>query len=321
MDPEPLNRMLEHLREEGLGIHSVLIVRHGHVVTEKYFGPFEDSRRPIYSCTKSFTSALVGIAIEEGYLGIDQPVLDFFSERTLVNNDSRKQAITVEHLLTMSSGLDWPEWAVPYTSSANASVQMRQGKDWVKFVLDRPVREPPGSRFNYNSGGSHLLSAILQKATGVSAAAFARERLFEPLGISDLSWQPDPCDIIWGSSGIRMRPRDMARFGYLYLKGGDWEGQQVVPAGWVKASTVSHIEAGFGPGYGYQWWIDPEGIHYSARGRGGQRIFVIPDRDMVVVFTGSLGYLEMETLPESLVDSFVLRAVARPVHSRTHDLT
>jgi CubicO group peptidase (beta-lactamase class C family) len=251
----------------------------------------------------------VGIAIKEGYIdGVDHRVLGFFPERTVANSDARKQAMTLEHLLTMTSGLDWPELSVSYSSSSNVNAQMAQSQDWVQFVLDRPMVEEPGTTFNYNTGGSHLLSAIIQETTGMNALSFAQAHLFEPLGISDVSWSSDPDGISYGGNGILMTPRDMAKFGYLYLKGGIWDGQQVVPADWGEASVTRHVEASVNiiPYYGYQWWVRSDGA-YTAFGYGGQYILVIPDLQMVVVFTSGLKRVDFG-LPQSLVDDFIIPA-------------
>ena len=298
MDSELLVGMFDYIERENANVHSVLIIRNGYIVAEAYFHPYRlSTRHNIYSCTKSFTSALVGIAIDEGYIdGLDHRVLDFFPEYTIANDDPRKQAMTLEHLLTMTSGLDWPESSVSYSSSSNILMQMLWRRDWVQFVLDRPMVAEPGTTFNYNTGVSHLLSAIIGEATGTSTLSFARTHLFEPLGISSVSWRSDPDGITFGGGGIWMTPRDMAKFGYLYLEGGVWDGQQVVPADWVEASVSA-------PHYGYQWWILRNGA-YAALGYRGQRIFVIPDLEMVVVFTGALS----SDTPLVLVDAFVIPA-------------
>ena len=208
----------------------------------------------------------------------------------------------------MSSGLDWPESGNAYTTPDNPYVRMMRSPDWVQFVLDRPMAEPPGATFNYNSGASHLLSAIVQKTTRQSTLAFAKEFLFKPLGIADVRWGADPSGIAIGGSDLQLTPRDMARFGYLYLKRGVWEGQPVVPAGWVQASTTRHIQSSEASlGYGYQWWTYPDGS-FAAHGLGGQFIFVRPRQDLVVVFTSWLTGDDTER-PAALVDSFIVPAV------------
>ena len=308
MDSEHLERLFLAVTERSIELHSVLIVRHGYIVTEAYFPPYEqDTKHDVWSVTKSFVSALVGIAIEKGYIdGVTQPVLDFFPDRAVANRDSRKEAMTLEHLLTMTSGLDW--------SDGTQVQQMMWSRDWVQFILDRPMAAEPGTQLNYNSGNTHLLSAILQQATGMSALDFTREHLFEPLGISVVTWESDPDGISIGGWGIQMTPRDMARFGYLYSNDGVWDGQQVVPAGWVRASVEEHVEIEepiepWGLHIGYGWWVHQIGA-YAAHGRGGQFIYVIPHLDMVVVFTSGIedpedsGFVK----PELLVRDFIMPA-------------
>lgn len=306
MDSELLLGMLNDIQERETNIHSVLIVRNGHLVLEAYFDPYDkDTSHVVHSVTKSITSGLVGISIREGYInGVDQLVLDQFPERTVANLDPAKQAMTLEHLLTMTSGLDWPEIGSPYVSPSNPVGQMLRSPDFVQFVLDRPMDEEPGTTFNYNSGASHLLSAIIQSKTGASTLSFAQEHLFGPLGISSVYWPSDPGGISSGGFGIRMTPRDMAKFGYLYLNDGLWDGVQIVPDEWVETSTKTHsVESSL---YGYQWWIDSE--YYWARGILGQHIVVVPNLDMVVVFTSELTGGSQPFSITSLLDNFVFKA-------------
>jgi CubicO group peptidase (beta-lactamase class C family) len=226
--------------------------------------------------------------MDQGYIqSVDQPVLSFFPERTVANLDARKEAMALEHLLTMTDGLDWVSKDIRFTSSGDTTPEMRQSSDWVQFTLDRRMAEEPGSRWNYNGGASHLLSAIIQETTGMTALEFAEEHLFGPLGISKATWSSDPQGRNYGAAYLRMMPRDMAKFGYLYLNEGRWDGEQIVPAAWVEASTTNHSPT---PGmyYGYQWWVMPWAGYYSAIGARGQYIIVLPELDMVVVFTSDL---------------------------------
>jgi len=310
MDSELLVRMFDHILQEQINFHSVLIVRNGYVVAEAYFPPYKrDTRHTTRSCGKSFTAALVGIAIREGYIDdVHHQVLDFFPERTFANPDPRKDSMTLEHLLTMTSGLDWPESSVPYASSRNVMNQMMRSRDWVQFVLDRPMVAEPGTTFNYSSGVSHLLSAIIHETTGMSSISFAQTHLFEPLGFFYAIWPSDPQGISFGGGGIRITPRDMAKFGQLYLQGGIWNGQQIVPAEWVEASVAKQISAsGAASYYGYQWWVRGSGT-FAAHGYGGQRIFAIPDLEMVVVFTGELS----GNAPSVLLSTYIIPAAKSP---------
>jgi CubicO group peptidase (beta-lactamase class C family) len=316
MDSAQLVQMLDAVAAKKLNIHSILIIRHGYLVAEVHYGSTSPTvKHELYSATKSFTSALIGIAIQKGFIdGVNRSVLDFFTDRLVANLDDRKKAITLEHLLTMSSGLDWPESGKAYTTTDNPYVGMMRSPDWVQFALDRPMAEQPGAVFNYNSGGSHLLSAIIQETTGIGTLAFATENLFKPLGITDVYWGADASGLAVGGSDLRLTPRDMAKFGYLYLRNGVWEGRKIVPAEWVKASTVEQIETTDDElGYGYQWWVYPDGS-FCAHGLGGQYIFVHPGQDLVVVFTSWLTGSDTEQ-PPALMNSFIVPAArsARPL--------
>jgi len=306
MDSVLLVRMFDYIEQQEANVHGVLIVRNGYTVVEAYYPPYgPNTRHSTASVGKSFTGALVGVAIHEGYIeGVDQKVADFFPDHSALQNDPLKQAMTVEHLLTMTSGLDWPESAASYSSSRNIMNQMMRSSDWVRFVLDRPMVAQPGTTFNYSSGVSHLLSAIIQEATGMRTISFAHTHLFEPLDISRVHWPSDPHGIAFGAGGLRLRPRDMAKLGQLYLQGGVWNGQQVVSAEWVEASIAKQASAhGAAPYYGYQWWVRSNGI-YAAHGYRGQRIFVIPALEMVVVFTADLS----GNMPSALLSNFIIPA-------------
>lgn len=289
MDSELLTEMLAYIEENRVRIHSVTIVRHGYLVQDAYFhGYKKNSKHDLWSCTKSVTSALVGIAMDQGYIqSVDQPVLSFFPERSVANLDSRKETMTLEHLLTMTDGLDWLTKDIRTTSTGDTWQKMRESGDWVQFVLDRSMAEEPEVRFNYNDGASHLLSAIIQETTGMTALEFAEKHLFGPLGISKAIWLSDPQGRNCGGTYLRMKPHEMAKFGYLYLNEGLWDGEQIVPAAWVRASTTNHSPT---PGmyYGYQWWVMPWAGYYSAIGGGGQHIVVMPELDLVVIFTSDL---------------------------------
>jgi CubicO group peptidase (beta-lactamase class C family) len=215
---------------------SLLIVRHGKIVAEAYYAPyFPGIPHAIYSCTKTVTGTLMAIAWKEGLL--DSPshrVLDFFDRHSTL--DDQKEAITVQSLLDMTSGLEWTE---PLQDAGPVSViAMEFSPDWVKFILDRPMSSAPGEVFDYNSGNPHLLSAILAKLTGMSALEYAKSKLFGPLGINQVYWREDPQGISIGGYGLYLQPRDMAKIGYLYLRNGVWEGKQLLPSAWI--DKVSH---------------------------------------------------------------------------------
>lgn len=305
MDSEMLAKMFYFIRKEDYDIHSVTIIRNGYLVADAAIYPFKaDSKHMMYSCTKSIISALIGIAIEQGYIGsVKQPVLSFFPGRTAANLDANKEAMTLEHLLMMVSGLECRDSGV---YNWRGFIQMWQTDDWVQYILDLPMERPPGTRFEYHNGDSFLLSAIIQETTGITAYTFAESYLFGPLGISDVVWPSSPRGITIGYSELRMLPHDMAKIGFLYLNKGQWDGEQIIPAAWVTASTYKSSSAIFPGGYGYQWWIANDGV-YSAQGYAGQSIFVVPEQELVVVFTSNLSDRDSD-FPKSLLNSFIIPA-------------
>ncbi|KAF0216942.1 MAG: 6-aminohexanoate-dimer [Geobacteraceae bacterium] len=291
-DSGALARALDSIQEQRLAVHSLSIIRHGRLILDAYFYPFSNNtRHDVASVTKSITSSLVGIAIDQGQIGgVDRPVLDFFPERTPADLDEDKKAITIENLLSMSSGLNCgyaPKGASARQREA-ALLAMRESGDWVQFVLDIPMAAMPGTEFAYCSGNTHLLSAIISRATGSSTLDFARQRLFEPLGIRDVFWPADPQGITHGWGDLQMHPRDMAKIGYLYLNKGWWDGRLILSTEWVERSTQKQIaDPVSGRGYGYGWWLFPgkfSGL-YEAAGRGGQFITVWPEKDLLLVIT------------------------------------
>jgi CubicO group peptidase (beta-lactamase class C family) len=296
--------MVEHISEYSIQIHSVLIVRNGKIVLDSYFWPFSpEVKHAIHSCTKSIMSALIGIAIDKGYIhSVNQPITDFFPGLA-AGSDDLKKSITLENLLMMASGLDCKDsylygWAGLYDMGASS--------DWAQYVLDLPMAAPPGTTFEYCNGLSYLLSVIVQNATKMKTLDFAVKYLFEPLGIKDIIWPANLQGVTVGWGKMQLKPHDMARFGWLYLNKGRWDGMQIVPSAWVDASTRRHIDAQLFDHYGYQWWVDSTG-YYMAVGYKGQRIFVIPEKDMVVVFTANLTGSE-SLIPKKLLDAYIIPA-------------
>jgi CubicO group peptidase (beta-lactamase class C family) len=305
VDSEVLAEMLGAIGAQGYDVDGVAVVRHGTLVLDAAVHPFQPgARHVVYSCTKSVVSALVGIAIDRGHIeGVDQPVLSFFPERTAANLDADKEAMTLEHLLTMTTGLACRD---SYLYRWRGLHHMEQSEDWVQFMLDLPMAEPPGSRFEYCNGASFLLSAVVQQTTGVTALDFARAHLFRPLGISDVEWASNPQGITIGWSELHMTPRDMAKIGYLYLNEGRWDGEQILSAAWVAASTRKHVDATLQDGYGYQWWVAGDGVP-MALGYAGQFIFVLPEKDMVVVFVSHLEERDFY-VPQNLLNDYIIPA-------------
>ncbi len=227
MDPARLRQMMDLIDEQGFAYDSVLVVRHGRIVFEEYRNDYDQyAVHHLQSATKSFSSMLIGIAIHEGFLdGVEQRMVDLFSDHTIANLDARKQRLTLEHLLTMSDGMDWHELDYPYTDARNTLGQMWVSRDAVQHVLDRPMAREPGEAWAYNSGTSILLGGILEQATGQDLLAFAREYLFDPLGIENVIWSKTTGNHYHTDGGLYLTPRDMARFGYLMLHGGTWDGR------------------------------------------------------------------------------------------------
>jgi CubicO group peptidase (beta-lactamase class C family) len=283
MDAGKLAAMLVAVQKKQIGLHSLLVIRHGYIVSETYFQSNDRNKlNEIYSCTKSFISTLVGIAIDQGYIkSLDQKVLDFFPRQTFENMDDSKASLTLDNLLTMTTGLDWVESDATITD-------LYMSRNWAKFVLDLPMVDQPGKKFNYCTGCTHVLSVVLNNATGVETRAFATKNLFEPLGITDLDWIVDKAGIADGGWGLQLTSREMAKLGYLYLRGGVWEGKQIVSQAWVEAATQKHMQTDGALGYGYLWWVYPSYGAYSALGMNGQTIFVIPSKDLIVVTTADI---------------------------------
>jgi CubicO group peptidase (beta-lactamase class C family) len=284
LDSQKLAQMLAAIEQQHLNLHSLLIIRNGYLVSENYFGSYQpDTRHQLYSVTKSFIATLIGIALDKGLIaGTDQRIVDFFPERTFANLGQQKSAMTLDDTLTMRTGLDWEEGDPAYQA-------MYVSSDWVKYVLDEPMAAAPGTQFNYCSGCSHMLSAVLSQTTGLNPRDFAEQYLFKPLGITNARWDTDAEGIPIGGWGLQLTPRDMAKLGYLYLRHGQWDGQQIVSSEWVANATRTHTTTDNTLGYGYQWWTYPSLKAYTALGRGGQTIFVIPEKDLIVVTTAELG--------------------------------
>jgi CubicO group peptidase (beta-lactamase class C family) len=294
-------------------VHSLLVVRGGRLVYERYFRGWDMwQMHTVQSVSKSVTSALIGIAIGEGLIkGVSQPVAEFFPEhRALFEKDPRKRSLTLEHVLTMTLGNDWNERAHPYSSPRNIVWQMAMAEDWMGFVLGRSMVKDPGGPFNYNSGSSLLLSGILQNTTGMQAHVYAEKKLFDPLGIPVYGWYRNlvhPKHWSHTGGGVNLRARDMAKIGFLYVNRGQWQGKQVLPAAWVEQSVKPRVQVDSTLWYGYQWWLQPltvtgeatgsPGDVIEGRGWGGQYIVAVPSRDLVVaVNSGSYEDQKVERL-------------------------
>ena len=283
--------------------NGIVIVRHGALVYEHYFGvdPFAWSARTVHalhSVTKSVTAILVGIAFDHGYLeNLDAPVLSFFPNyadlRTL-----GKESITLRDLLSMTSGLLWPEHAISYNDPSNIWRRMTDASDPDRLVLAQPLAATPGTIGNYDSGGVELLGAVLQKVSERPLDQFAKKTLFDPLGITDWAWERMKNGDPSASAGLWLRPRDLAKIGQRMLNHGIWRGRRIVSAAWIREMTEAHSPTGWlsdlADSYGYLWWLGHEGIDtrniawIGGLGYGGQCLFVVPSLDLVVVATAGV---------------------------------
>lgn len=241
------------------------------------------------SVSKTVTSVILGIAITRGDFksSLDTPLLKYFDVAKVKNVDDRKRRITLKHVLTMTTGLDWNE-EVAYDDPKNDANLMEATQDWVQFVIDKPMAKEPGAIFNYSSGASELLAYIFQKETGQDIEKYGEQYLFTPLGMEHY-WKRSPRELVDTEGGLFLNNRDLAKIGYLYLHDGMWEGKPVISKDWVKDSFTPFIDAEGDFKYGYQWWLLPQtggGYIWMARGFGGQRLMVFPEKDLIAVFTG-----------------------------------
>jgi CubicO group peptidase (beta-lactamase class C family) len=263
-------------------MNSFMLVRHGHVVAEGWWGPYDaKTRHELYSLSKSFTSTAVGLAVAEGKLSIDDPVLKFFPDDAPQEPSTNLKAMRVRDLLCMSTG-------------HQTEPRVMMSKDsWVKAFLAAPVEHKPGTHFLYNTAATYMQSAIVQKVTGRTVLDYLRPKLFEPLGIEDPTWGTSPQGVTLGGYGLSVRTEDIAKFGQLYLQKGKWDGKQLVPAEWVAMATAKQTSNGSNPqsdwdqGYGFQFWRCRNGA-YRGDGAFGQYCIVLPEQDAVIAITSGL---------------------------------
>jgi CubicO group peptidase (beta-lactamase class C family) len=284
-----LNDLIQFINESEARVDGLVVTRNGYIVTEQYWRTYNENRsHHIFSCTKSFTSALIGIAIKEGFIdNVSQRMLDFFPEYTIENPSEVKNSITIEHLLTMTHGLDWNEHNISYTDSSNMYNQMFYSGDPIKFFLDLPSIHPPGEEWVYTTGASHLLSAIVQRATSMTTREFAETYLFEPMNAEISMWNVYN-GVNHGGTQLYITPRDFTKFGLLYLNNGTWGNQQILSEEWVIDSTTPYIELWQNTSYGYQWWIDDNYDGYMALGSEMQTLYVNPELGLVVTMTATV---------------------------------
>lgn len=277
-----INRFLEAIKESKQEFHSLMILRHGNVVAEGWWGPYySEHRQQLYSLSKSFTGTAIGLAVTEGLLTVDDPIIKFFPDLLPNEISENLVALKIKHLLSMSVGHAKDSILILEASPV--------GVPWEKTFLSLPVVFKPGSRFLYNSGASFMLSAIIKRVTGQTAHEYLKPRLYKPLGIVNTTWGENFEGINMGASHLRMPTEDIAKFGQLYLQKGMWNEKQIISKEWVAAASAKQIENGkydssWGYGYGYQFWLNPPG-GFRADGAFGQYSMVLPQLDAVVAIT------------------------------------
>lgn len=299
-------------------VDCILVIRNGYLVAEKYFNGFSKNKpHNVMSVSKSFLSAITGIALRDGYLnGINEKMLDFFPEYIYPNIDTRKYNITIRNLLMMRMGIDHDH---------NLYNQISNSSNWIKTTIELPLIYDPGTRFCYNTFQTHLLSAIITKASGVSTMDFAKKYLLEGMNINCAEWWKDPQGYYFGGNSMHFTPRDMARLGYLYMNNGQLNGEQIVPADWVEESLTNYTNfnnSTWGDldkvNYGYLWWLgEIKGYEvFLAIGHGGQFVINFPNLNMIVVTTADW-QLDWEIADQhersvlSIVADFIVPAIAR----------
>jgi CubicO group peptidase (beta-lactamase class C family) len=313
MDSAALASFIENVPKLG-NVDGLMIVRNGYVVAEVYWHPFSrELKHELYSASKSVLSALVGIAIDRGYIeSVDQKVLGFFPEIEVKDLDDNKQAITIRDLLTMRSGFDC-QLTGSLSTNTDPLVDLLVKPNGIQLGLDWPMADAPGRTFRYCQINPYLLSAILTRTTGMDTLAFAQQYLFAPLGITDADWMVSAEGLAHGWAGLWLNTPDMAKIGYLFLNDGRWGDEQVVPALWVNESTQTHVwDIGLPYArYSYLWWTydAPFGHFYEANGANFQRIIVSEDKDLVVAVTGADDRLNIRDIMMPHIMEAVVSAV------------
>ncbi|MFH1635190.1 MAG: serine hydrolase [Chloroflexota bacterium] len=305
MSPQPLPRSApeaQSIASEGIqdfvtaveqhiqSLHSFMLLRHGVVVAEGWWHPYRpESPHMLFSLSKSFTSTAVGLAVSEGFLSVEDPLLKFFPDETPKKISANLAAMQVRHLLSMTTG-----------HHTDTTEQIMRARNPFKAFLKLPVEHEPGTYFVYNSGASFMLAAIVQKLTGQTLVEYLTPRLFEPLGIEDAVWDSHPNGVNFGGWGLNIKTEDIARFGQLYLQKGQWQGRQLIPAAWVEAATAKQVSNGpdenpdWEQGYGYQFWRCQPASIYRGDGAFGQFCIVMPEQDAVLAITA--GVAEMQPI-------------------------
>ena len=282
-------RFVEAVESQIQDMHSFMLLRHGSVVAEGWWSPYDrEYPHMMFSLSKSFTSTGIGLAVAEGRLSVDDPVLSFFPDERPAEVNEHLAAMRVRHLLSMSTG---------HADDTFPPMIEQSGGNWTKAFFDVPVLHEPGTYFLYNTGATYMLSAIVQKVTGMKLVDYLQPRLFEPLGIQNAVWDESPQGISVGGTGLHIKTEDIARLGQLYLQKGMWQGRQILPEVWVDEATAFHVSNGTDPasdwaqGYGYQFWRCRHGL-YRGDGAFGQYCIVMPEQDAVLAITSGLDNMQ-----------------------------
>jgi CubicO group peptidase (beta-lactamase class C family) len=308
MQEDSLQLAHQKILREFPHICSLLVIRNGAIVFERYYrGHDANSLFDVRSVTKSFISALIGTAFAEQHIvNLDQKILSYFPEYKSHNMDPRKAAITIHDLLTMKFGLAWDE--------EQDFERLAASDHWIQYMFNLPMKHHPGSVFNYNSGACHILSALIQRLTGMTALEFAQQRLFSSLGIHHVSWQFDPIGISFGFAGLSLTARDVAKLGLLYAAHGLWNETRILMPDYIHTSTTTWSSGGFpeDADYGYHWWVLPSASHpaFFAAGYGGQYLWIVPNLELIVVTTAEY-WLPPSLIQDHrfLITDFVIPAV------------
>jgi len=303
MNEKKVEEFIDNVEIENIPIHSLVIIKGGNIVKDISFnGHRSKEKHAIYSCSKSITSLLVGKAIEQGLIkGVTQKVLDFFPEIIISEENVLIENMTIENLLTMSTGLEWND-------NQNYD-EMWDNNNPVEYFFSRNIKCTPGSKFTYCSGVVHILQFILEIVTGEEVFSYSKRVLFDPLDITDVLWEEYDNGLL---GSIEISPLDFAKIGYMCMKNGVWKGKEIISKNWIEISTAKHIDTpnsleevtNFGAGYGYLWWRNNFG-GYHANGFGGQYMFVVPESDLVVIFTGEVFGKDF-FLPQMAMEEFIL---------------
>ena len=331
LDAGRITRMVDGMVQGDFeGIDAIAIARRGQLVLverfarelddfDRWIGNGDPERHVLHSASKSFTSALIGIAADQGYFGgTEVPFLPLFDYGEYDNYDGRKANITLEDVLTMRLGIQWDEWSEPYTSNRNDLVALNsQNEDWTKALLDLPMAAQPGTVYAYNTAATNSLCDALSQVTGMSTDEFSERFLFEPLQMSSAEWDNTPTGHCVGGSGLFLTARDMAKLGQVFLDDGQWVGQQVISVDWVHQSIAHAVDfdGEFATGYGYQWWLGEfrEGSRrypfYYASGYGGQFLVVIEELDLVVAAFAQNYTTGVFSLPLQIIERDIIPAV------------